>query len=193
MAIHPPNTKLPKRPAYLSKYHGLRMTEEEYLALPEEKPYLEYVDGVVLQKAMPNDQHGDLVVELVLALGPYAKSRDARLRVEARSRLGDAPSYRLPDASYWSPGKDRSDDSVPSLAIEVRSPGQSLSELRAKCRFFRSSGVEVCWLFDPATRIVEVFEGHVDGARLGAEATLESPLLPGFSLPLSDLFAVLDR
>ncbi|MBK7725654.1 MAG: Uma2 family endonuclease [Dehalococcoidia bacterium] len=40
------------------------MTPEEYLALPEEKPYLEYVDGVVLQKPMPNEEHSRIAFRI---------------------------------------------------------------------------------------------------------------------------------
>ena len=46
----------------------MRMTEDEFLALPEVKPYLEYIDGWVLQKPMVNADHSDLAVELVAAL-----------------------------------------------------------------------------------------------------------------------------
>ena len=53
-----PRIKPPTRPKWQSKYHGVRMTPEQYLALPEEKPYLELIDGVVEQKPMVNADHG---------------------------------------------------------------------------------------------------------------------------------------
>jgi Uma2 family endonuclease len=56
----------------------------------------------------------------------------------------------------------------------------------------RANGVDVCWLIDPETRSVEVFEGAKDGETLEADGTLASASLPGFTLPLRDLFAVLD-
>ena len=36
---------------------GRRMTLDEFLGLPETKPALEYVDGVVTQKVAPQGQH----------------------------------------------------------------------------------------------------------------------------------------
>ena len=39
---------------------GRRMTLEEFLALPEEEPALEYADGEVTQKVSPNCWHGKL-------------------------------------------------------------------------------------------------------------------------------------
>ncbi len=44
------------------------ITLEEFLALPEEKPALEFLDGIVTQKPWPNVHHGVLqgqVTELV--------------------------------------------------------------------------------------------------------------------------------
>jgi Uma2 family endonuclease len=176
-----------------SPYHGRRMTEAHYLALPEVKPYLEYVDGVVLQKPMPNANHRRLVHVLDLELGLYIRRIGAgEAGPEQRSRLGENRNYRLPDMAYWAPGRPSGDDSIPSLTIEVRSPGQSISDLRTKCRFYRQNGVEACWLVDPTSRTVEVFEGEMDGKRLDEQATLTSALLPDFELPLKQLFAALD-
>ena len=168
------------------------MTEADYLALPEEKPYLEYVDGVVLQKPMPNLDHAQITGELVLELGLYKRAAGGYVGVESRIRFTEGSNYRLPDASYWAPGSRPENDSAPTLAIEVRSPGQTLGELREKCRFFRRNGVAVAWLADPATRTVEVFEGDRDGESVDASSTLTSPSLPGFELDLAALFAVLD-
>jgi Uma2 family endonuclease len=82
---------------------------------------------------------------------------------------------------------------VPSVAFEVRSREQSLAELRRKCRSFRANGVDVCWLIDPYARWVEVFEGARDGERLPEDGVLETAVMPGFSVPLADLWAELDR
>ncbi len=108
-------------------------------------------------------------------------------------RLFDGTGYRLPDNAYWVAGRDSGSDSTPSVAIEVRSKDQSIRGLRDKCRAFRRNGVDVCWLIDPHARTVEVFEGDRDAEQLAADGTLETVIMPGFSLPLADLFAVLDR
>jgi Uma2 family endonuclease len=176
----------------LSKYHGKRMTEKEYLALPEEQPYLEYVDGVVQQKPMPNKDHILLAEELIIAIGLYRRRRGGSSGPEGRVRLPDGSGFRLPDTAYWAPDRRHEDDSVPSLAVEIRSPDQSMESLRRKCRTFRRNGVDVCWIIDPVTRTAEVFEDSMDGERLGRGGTPETPVMPGFRLELDALFAVLD-
>ena len=101
-----------------------------------------------------------------------------------------APNYRLPDAAYWAPGRPSGDNSVPSVAVEVRSPNQAMRGLRDKCRAFRAAGVDTCWLIDPDARTAELFEGDHDALRV---TVLESSAMPGFSVALADLFKVLDR
>jgi Uma2 family endonuclease len=165
------------------------MTEAEYLALPEEKPYLEYVDGVVIQKPMPTAIHRKLVKYLVVALALYERRAGGDSGPEGRVRLGDGPSYRIPDAAYWAPGRPSGDDSIPTLVIEVRSPRQTIGELREKCRFYRRNGVEACWLIDPETRTAEVFDAGRDGQQFSGDVEVASPAVPGFGVSLSELFA----
>lgn len=191
MAIRRPQQSVTPFP--VSKYHGRRMGEEEYLALPEEKPYLEYIDGVVLQKPMPNEEHAILVGELIIEIGLYARRNGGKVGPESRVRMPDGSGYRLPDTSFWAAGRPRTNGAPPSLVIEVRSAGQSLADLRNKCRAFRRNGVDACWLVDPSARSVEVFEGDRDAEPLSPDGSLETPVMPGFSVALRELFAVLDR
>ena len=170
-----------------SRYDGKRMSEAEYLALPEVKPYLEYVDGVVRQKPMVNKAHGSVVRRLDRLFDQYIERHGGGGGPERRVRL--ASNYRLPDTTYWAPGRSDEDDSIPSVVVEVRSPGQSMAMLREKCRAFRAAGVDTCWLIDPIARTAELFEAARDAEHV---TVLESSAMPGFALPLSELFTVLD-
>lgn len=176
-----------------------RMTVEQYLALPEgEKPYREYVDGEVLTKAMPNEDHILLVDELAYAIHAYRRVQGGISGPEPRVRFDTerGPAYRLPDYAYWSPNKKRGDGGQllpPTLAVEVRSPDEEMEAQREKCRWFRRYGVEVCWLIDPTSRTVQVFEANREPAVLRDDSVLTSSHLPGFELPLAALFRALDR
>lgn len=177
-----------------SRYDGSRMPLDEYLALPEEKPYLEYWDGLVVQKGVTGPDHWQLVNMLTVEIGLFARRTGGRAGPEASVRF-EGHGVLLPDCAYWTPGRfvrDGAAASPPTLAVEFRSPGQTLASQRTKCRRMRANGVDVCWLVDPDTRTVERFEGEADGMPFPADAALESPCLPGFSLPLSKLFAALD-
>lgn len=60
--------------------------------------------------------------------------------------------------------------------------------LRDKCREYRSRGVDVCWLIDPARKTVEVFEEGREGVELEGGATLASEKVPDFSMPVAELW-----
>ncbi|MGI8927672.1 MAG: Uma2 family endonuclease [Tepidiformaceae bacterium] len=193
MAIRPAPTESTGR----SRYDGQRMSPEEYLNLPEEKPYLEYFEGRVVQKAMPRRSHGQLQGALSHFFFLYQRAAGGSFGTEVRSWFdsSNVPAYRLPDLSYWAPAKAPGDEAMslpPTLAVEIRSSSESMRTQRAKCRFYREHGVDVCWLIDPESRTAEVFDSVRDGAVLVASDSLESSALPGFSLPLHELFAVLD-
>jgi len=168
------------------------MTPEQYLALPEEKPYLEYIDGMVVQKPMFARPEGLLCAEVGSHIVNWTRQHGGAAGIMARTAAGSGPSYRLPDVSFWKPGYASGDDDLPTLAIEIRSPDQALTELRTKSRFFRNNGVEACWIIDPKSRSAEVFEGERDGDHIASDGVLTAACLPGFELQFAELFTVLD-
>ena len=174
--------------------HGL--TAEEYLALPEEKPYLEYVRGEVMPKMAPDRNHAGLAGELSYRLGQYRHEHGGFFGPEGRVGFLEPADMRflLPDVAYWAPGRDVGERILtpPTLAIEIRSTDQAIAGLREKCRYYRQHGVDVCWLVDPMTRTVEVFEDETDGRSARPGELIESRHLPGFRLSVSELFTVID-
>ena len=178
-----------------SRYEGVRMSEAEFLALPEEKPALEYWDSTVLQKAVTKRRHGQIAELFILRLYFYRMNHGGRSLPEPTIYFS-GQGYLVPDVAYWAPETPQGDDDrmlPPTLAVEIRSPGESLRQQRQKCRWMRANGVPVCWFIDPERRIAERFEGEDDGSELPADGALTSPLLPGFALPLADIWAELDR
>jgi Uma2 family endonuclease len=174
-----------------------RVTVTEYLAIPEEAPYLEYLHGEVVEKPGSGFRRMVVTNHLIVELHRYEATHGGISGPEARVefQIEGGTYFRLPDVAYWAPGRQVEGERAmrpPTLAAEVSSPGQSIAALREKCRQFRSAGVDVCWLFDLDRRTAEVFEGVQDGA---AQTTgrLESSALPGFTLSLDALFALLDR
>jgi Uma2 family endonuclease len=81
----------------------------------------------------------------------------------------------------------------PTLGVEVRSEGQSLAFLREKCRYYRDHGVDTAWLIDPLGRRAELFEAGREGVELPGDGVLTSAAMPGFALPLADLWRVLEQ
>lgn len=177
----------------------LRMSEKAFLAhYADERPSYEFVNGEVTQKPMTKRAHTRLAEEILFRLGTYWRTRN-------RGRSGPEPTvnlsrnqdrrYRVPDLAYWSGERPETAGEIflpPTLAVEIQSQGQTLTMLRAKCREYRERGVDVAWLVLPTRRTVEVFDALHDATVFAEGAVLSSPELPGFELPVSGLFAVLD-
>ncbi len=170
------------------------ITVDEFLRMPETKPASELVDGEVVQKPMTKRTHWRTAQALAAALERYMETHGGDAGPEATVPLRATGNVFVPDMAYWAPDKPQgtNEEALPAtLAIEIRSEGQSMAFLREKCRRYRASGVDVAWLIDPDHHVVEVFEGDQDG--VAASGTLTSVHLPGFALDLEALYKRIDR
>jgi Uma2 family endonuclease len=76
---------------------------------------------------------------------------------------------------------------VPDLAIEIVSSSDTFESLMAKAALYRRCGTSEVWIMAPKTRQAFVQpEGRQ--AFLGENDLFESPLIPGFSIRLGELF-----
>ena len=81
----------------------------------------------------------------------------------------------------------------PDLAVEVLSPSNTAQEMERKLHDYFAAGVLLVWYVDPVARTVEVFTAADQSVVLRQDQSLTgAPVLPGFLLPLSKLFAELE-
>jgi Uma2 family endonuclease len=123
---------------------GHTLTLEEFLALPEEEPALEYFEGEVTQKVSPLGPHGRLQFKLSEFIGASAEPRKlAMVFTEIRGTFAGAS--RVPDIGVYRWERiPRTEDgriadyflTPPDIAIEIISPSQAWSELAKKCRWY---------------------------------------------------------
>lgn len=74
----------------------------------------------------------------------------------------------------------------PDFLIEVASPSDSLSELRAKMGEYMSAGLRLGWLILPASKQAEVYAAGAEGVTIHSPDSLSGePVLPGFTLDLA--------
>lgn len=77
----------------------------------------------------------------------------------------------------------------PDFVIELVSPSDSVEELRQKMQEYLDNGVELGWLIDPKTRIVEVYRSGQNKEILDSPATLSGEdVLPEFVLNLQPIY-----
>ncbi len=174
-----------------------RLSLEEFRAIPEQKPYLEFWNGEIVQKMSPQRNHWKLQQRLAVLFEAYRQTAGGEAGPETSIFFDNPGDQRelIPDFAYWAPGKPAGETVglPPTLAVEIRSAGQSLPFLRNKCRYYIANGVDVAWLVDPQARTVEVFEEGRDGLVLINDSHLESPTLPGLRIELAELFSALDE
>ena len=83
---------------------------------------------------------------------------------------------------------------APDLAVEVLSAGHTPAEMARKRQEYFAAGVRLVWLVDPEARTAEVYTNPNQSTVRHEADTLEGgAVLPGFALPLRELFAELDR
>jgi len=179
---------------------GQRMTLDEFLALPETWPALEYVGVVVTQKVAPQGQHGILQGEFVERLNVFARpSKLARALPELRttyaglSRVPDVAIYlwqripRLPNGRIANRFTE-----PPDIAVEIVSPDQSATDLFDKCLWYVRNGVQIALVVDPEHDVVFRFrpDSLPDSLRGDDRIDLDA-VLPGFELTAGQLFGSL--
>jgi hypothetical protein len=75
------------------------------------------------------------------------------------------------------------------IAIVILDGSIGPRAMTLKLRGYFDHGMHEVWLIDPADQTVELWNTPWQPLQLTDDDAISSPLLPGFSLPLPDLFA----
>lgn len=176
------------------------LTLEEFLALPEEKPALEYLDGGVVQKVPPQEQHAALQAFLAEVINGFGRRRRIALALTEHREIYGASSP-VPDVAVyrWARLPRTADGKLanvypgpPDIASEILSPEQPLADQIEKCRLYVAGGVLIALLVQPEQAIVRRFgpSGVEAVLRDGDRIDLDA-VLPGFELTVRELFDTL--
>lgn len=174
-------------------------TEDDVLRVLDGEPkrLVELVDGILVEKAM-GQREGFLAATLISLLMNYVRPR--RLGVvgapDTLFRLKDGRE-RLPDVCFtaWAnlPTADAHLQRVglyaPDLAVEILSENNTRKEIEQKRREYFAAGTKLVWIVDPDARTVAAYTDPDAHTLLTEADTLGGgAVLPGFALPLADLF-----
>ena len=177
-----------------SPWVGQRMTLEEFLDLPEEKPALEYIDGVVRQKVAAKPVHGSIQAFLIEAINQVARPLrlgivlpETRFVARRWAPVPDVVFYRRERLRVRRAPPDFTEP--PDLAIEILSPGQSLSEQMQKCLDYIARGSVVALLVQPEEEAVFTFRSAQPLGVLRGDDWIDlDDVVPGFELTVRQLF-----
>ena len=160
----------------------------------------ELIEGEIVEMAPVGEEHGHLAIEIAYYIRHFDRVSRLGVVTTETGHHGPRDRYNLlaPDVAYRrrERGSTLSRSSVqrmPDLAVEVRSPSNTMAELRRKAELYLRRGTQLVWIVMPVKRSVEVWQLGLDG-ELESEALEEGDalsgedVLPGFELPLATLF-----
>lgn len=170
--------------------------------LKSENKGCELIDGTLVEKTM-GIRESLLAIHLASLLGPVVRGMNLGILTGADGTYEMLSGLvRLPDVAFvsWDRLPDRRiptepvPNVVPELAVEVLSESNTPGEMARKRDEYFRAGVGLVWEIDPRARTVRVYTAANQFHDLTAADTLTGgAVLPGFTLPLAQLFAELDR
>jgi Uma2 family endonuclease len=179
-----------------------RLTYDDFLLFPDcDGLRHEIIDGVHYVTAAPNLRHQDLIGRLYLAMGNFLAAHRwlGRVFLSPVAVIFTLHDIVEPDLVFVAGDQlaimtEKNIQGAPAIVVEVISKSTRSRDERIKKELFDRGGVREYWIVDPERS--QLIVHRRDGARLTgrtplsaeADAVLTSPLLPGFSLSISELF-----
>jgi Uma2 family endonuclease len=179
-------------------------TSKDLEALPQkEGTRYEIIDGELYVSTAPSWHHQYAASRLIALLDAWSRVTGLGEAVVAPGLIFAPDQDVIPDVVWVSRGRLQGalDEAghltrAPELVVEVLSPGPTNErrDREVKLALYSRQRVEEYWMIVPLAQTIDVYRqqagrlAHVGG--LTAADTLTSPLLPGFSCPVSTLFRV---
>jgi len=184
---------------YEARYAGRRYEYIDGYAVPM-GPEIEF-NGEIIVSPTKSD-HGELVSFVDRLFGNFLWERKLGKVYGAETGFvmdQESGQIRAADLAFIS--KDRIDKVQPGewlpfppdLAIEIISEYERAKDIRNKALLYMKNGTALLLLFYPSDKVIDVYRPDQPIITLRPGDTLDcGDVLPGFSVPVSEIFAVLD-
>jgi Uma2 family endonuclease len=177
------------------------LTADDLLAMPDDGKKYELVRGELIEMPPPGFSHGVVTARLGMRFGhfieennlPFIYGTETGIYIERGPdtvRAADFNVISLERISAPIPDRGYVFGVVPDLVLEVISPGYSGTAADARARMWLEAGVQLVVVAYIGTQ--EIVTHGEDGTvqRFGMnDALTGAPVLPGFTCPVSDIFA----
>jgi Uma2 family endonuclease len=177
------------------------MTADELLHLPDDNMRHELVRGELHTMTPSGHEHGEIVVNLTLPLAQFVRTKKLGKVYGAETGFvlaRDPDTVLAPDISFVSNQRLQTLTSkkgffpgAPDLAVEIMSPSETMKKAQKKAQDWIDAGTSLVWLVNPKTATVTTFHKSAEPVVLQIGEDVDGgELLPGFTLPLSEIFGV---
>jgi len=188
---------IPPERIRMSPLPGMATEEDVLQAKSRFNRVCELINGVLVEKAV--GYYESLVAAFIVQrLGNFVETHDLGIVLGEAGTLRILPTQvRVPDVCFISwdkfPNRQLPAQPVPrlapDLAVEVLSPGNTEAEMWRKLHDYFAAGVRLVWYVDPRMRSARAYTAADQCVALGEQDSLSGgEVLPGFELPLKDLF-----
>ena len=179
---------------------NVKFTYEDYLLFPEDGRRHELIDGEHFMTPSPSTRHQRIVHNLDCLLGTHVRGAKAGQLFPAPMDvvLSDLDVVQ-PDLLFVSAARasiitEKNIQGPPDFVIEIISQTSRKTDETIKRKLYERYGVREYWIVDPELETVDIHRltdrRYVRAAELSLEANhaIETSLLPGLKLKLSDIF-----
>ena len=174
-----------------------RYTVADYMALPDDQRY-ELLDGELILAPSPTSRHQFIQMFLAATLFQFVEEHGLGRVVAAPLDvvLSDS-NVAQPDLLFISHRRASivtrpNIQGAPDLAVEILSPSTAGRDRGQKLDIYARYGVGEYWIVDPEAETVEIHVLRGDTLDLQAAyrrgQPLESPILPGLTIELTQIF-----
>jgi Uma2 family endonuclease len=175
-----------------------RLTPDDLWRLGDGDVRRELVDGEIVEMAPSGGQHGIVLSRLVWLLADYVyRTGIGKVLSGDVGFVLDLPEdrgrVRAPDIAFMRsvPADDGFVPAAPDLAIEILSPSESPIQIQEKIRDYLEAGTSLIWVVAPKAKTVTVYRPDGSARFLREHETLAAEdLLPGLSIPLTEIFVM---
>jgi Uma2 family endonuclease len=172
---------------------SLKYTVTDLLAMPDDGKRREIIDGDLYVTPSPVNYHQKILLNLTGAFWLFLESHPlGELRFAPLDVILGEHDVLL---FVLNEHRDILQDWVrgaPDLVIEILSPTTAARDRGIKLKAYARYGVGEYWIVDPTAQVIEVYRLTAEGFHLAVtcvkDKTVETPLLPGFSLAVAAIF-----
>jgi Uma2 family endonuclease len=174
-------------------------TDAEFMALPKDGHRYEIVNGELLDVGNSGALHGYVCSLLLAAMTSYCLSKKLGVVLDSSTAFKmKNGNRRSPDVSFFA--KERLQgmselpsgflDGAPDLAAKVLSSGNTVEEIHGKLVDYFENGTRLAWIIHPSEHFVLVYRSAQEPDRLlkSVHSLDGEDVIPGFTLPVADLF-----
>jgi Uma2 family endonuclease len=162
----------------------------------------ELVDGTLVAKPMGSPETF-LALEIGYRIRDFLKDHDLGFVYGADALVEVLPKLvRGPDVCFtpWARRPEQTvpikpiSDLIPDLVVEVLSPKNTRREIARKLKEYFLGGVRLVWVIDPRKRAADAYTAPDRKTAVAESGELDGgDVLPGFRLPLANLFERLEK